>query len=103
MLPIAPIKATTEPADQSDRQSDLERLNLATASPLWVSVSEAAKMGGVQTKTIRRAIEGGLVKFQIKNNRYLLELGSVFKFLAKSPKLKNKFWSRGVAQYFKSR
>jgi len=103
MLPIAPIKETTEINGPGKRQAGLERPIPATASPLWVSVSEAAKMGGVQTKTIRRAIEGGRVKFQIKNNRYLLELGSVFKFLAESPKLKNKFWNRGVAQYFKSR
>ena len=70
-------------------------------NPLWVSVSEAAKLGGVQGKTIRRAIEAKQVKFKTKNNRYLIELGSVFKFLSVRGKLQKKFQDKGLAQYFK--
>jgi hypothetical protein len=76
-------------------------LVFAVANPIWISVSEAAKLGGVQTKTIRRAIEGGQINFKTKNNRYLIELGSVLKFLSIRGKLKQKFLTKGLAQYFK--
>jgi len=41
----------------------------ALLNPLWVSVSEAAKLGGVQSKTIRRAISGQLITYRIRGNR----------------------------------
>ena len=69
-------------------------------NPLWVSVSEAAKLGGVQTKTIRRAISDKKIIFKVKDNRYLIEIGSVFKWLLSSPKSKKKFLEAGVIQYF---
>ncbi len=70
-------------------------------NPLWVSVSEAAKLGGVQTKTIRRAIERKKIIFKVKDNRYSIEIGSVFRWLLASPKSKKKFLETGVIQYFK--
>jgi hypothetical protein len=69
--------------------------------PLWVSVSEAAKLSGVQTKTIRRAIESKKIVFIVKDNRYSIEIGSVFKWLLSSPKSKKKFLETGIIQYFK--
>lgn len=70
-------------------------------TPLWVSVSEAAKLGGVQTKTIRRAIESKKIVFVVKDNRYSIEIGSVFKWLLSSPKSRKKFLDTGIIQYFK--
>ncbi len=76
-------------------------LIFTVANPVWVSVSEAAKLGGIQTKTVRRAIEANQLNFKTKNNRYLIELGSVFKFLATREKLQKKFLDKGLAQYLK--
>ena len=76
------------------------------ASPyqlIWLSVSEAAALGGVGAKTIRRAIkdlESGLV-FKIVKNRYQIELGSLIKYMYKNTKLENKFLQFGLGQYVK--
>lgn len=78
--------------------------NFQTASvkhQLWLSVSEAAKLGGVKDKTIRRALktETGL-KFKIVKNRYQIELGSLIIYLHKNTKLKNKLMDFGLGQYW---
>lgn len=70
-------------------------------SPIWISVSEAAALGGVQGKTIRRAIKdtaSGLV-FRIVKNRYQIELGSLIIFLHRNKKLENKLQLNGLGQY----
>ncbi len=70
------------------------------ASPIWVSVSEAAKFGGVQGKTIRRALKSGYnLKYMIIKNRYQIELGSLLDFLHHNTKLKNKLKYSGLGQY----
>jgi hypothetical protein len=65
---------------------------------IWLSVSEAAKLGGVQTKTIRRALKAEL-KFKIIKNRYQIELGSLLTFVYSNKKLANKFIDNGLGQY----
>lgn len=67
---------------------------------LWLSVSEAAKLGGVTSKTIRRGIKDGL-KYKIKSNRYLIHFPVLVKYLNRNLKLKNKFKSDGIGQYIK--
>jgi len=69
------------------------------ANPIWVSVSEAAKLGGVQTKTIRRAISAGLITYHIRGNRYLIDFGSLLNFLRSRTKLNNKLKKTGLGQY----
>ena len=68
-------------------------------NPIWVSVSEAAKLGGVQTKTIRRAISGGLITYRVRGNRYLIDFGSLLNFLRSRTKLNNKLQKAGLGQY----
>ncbi len=68
--------------------------------PIWVSVSEAASLGGVQGKTIRRAIKSDTnLRYKIVKNRYQIELGSLICFLHKNTKLKNKLNDTGLGQY----
>ncbi len=68
--------------------------------PIWVSVSEAASLGGVQNKTIRRAIKSDShLKYKIVKNRYQIELGSLLSFLHKNTKLQNKLKDFGLGQY----
>lgn len=70
------------------------------SSPLWFSVSSSAKLGGVDPKTIRRALkkDSGL-KYKIVKNRYKIELGSLLSFLSQNTKLKNKLKKNGLGQY----
>jgi hypothetical protein len=67
--------------------------------PLWLSISESAKLGGVTAKTIRRAIQSKQVKFKIIKNRYLVALDSVLRYLAAKKKLQNKLNQYGLGQY----
>ena len=82
-------KATNTPKTKIDDQ------NL-----IWLSVSEAAKVGGVQTKTIRRAIKKEL-KFKVKGNRYFINLTSLIIYLHRNTKLQNKLKEHGIGQYIK--
>jgi excisionase family DNA binding protein len=103
-------QATTNPAEPGHKlempQGDnLETniqaniLNLEVPNPIWLSVSEAAKIGGVQNKTIRRAIMAKSLKYKIVGNRYLLDLASVVQYLQSNTKLKNKLNLYGLGQY----
>ncbi len=73
----------------------------AAKNLIWLSVSEAAKLGGVKDKTIRRALkaDSGL-KFKITKNRYQIELGSLIIYLHKNTKLRNKLMDYGLGQYW---
>ncbi len=88
------LSSEIEEDDQDQKQAFFEPEN-----PIWLSVSESAKIGGVQSKTIRRAIQSSLVKYKIVGNRYLIELSTVLKFLLSKTKLKNKFVKFGLGQY----
>lgn len=69
-------------------------------NPIWLSVSEAAKLGGVGDKTIRRAIKfDPQFKYRIVKNRYQIELSSLLVFLNKNTKLRNKLLNSGLGQY----
>lgn len=68
--------------------------------PIWLSVSEAASLGGVESKTIRRAIKAGSgLKYRIVKDRYRIELGSLINFLHRNIKLANKLAKGGLGQY----
>ena len=73
--------------------------NNEVKSPVWLSVSEAAKIGGVQTKTIRRAIQDNQIKYKIIGNRYLIDFSTLLNYLRAKTKLKNKLNQFGLGQY----
>lgn len=68
-------------------------------SPIWLSVSESAKLGGVQTKTIRRGLDSGILKFKVVRNRYLINFATLTIWMLKNTKLRNKFNHFGIGQY----
>jgi len=69
--------------------------------PLWFSVSASANLGGVDPKTIRRAIKKSAdLKYKIINDRYSIELGSLLRYLNANRKLKNKLYDQGIGQYY---
>lgn len=69
------------------------------SSPIWLSVSEAAKLGGVQAKTVRRAIQFNHVKYKVAGNRYLIDFPTLIAYLHTKTKLKNKLNQFGLGQY----
>ena len=86
--------------DNQPKNNNIEsNLNNEIKTPIWLSVSEAAKIGGVQTKTIRRAIQYNKVKYKIIGNRYSIDLSSLIIFLQAKTKLKNKLNQFGLGQY----
>ncbi|HMB65381.1 MAG TPA: hypothetical protein VKO42_00770 [Patescibacteria group bacterium] len=71
-----------------------------TKTGVWLSVAEAANLGGIQGKTIRRAIkERQNLRYRIVNNKYRIELSSLVDFMHTTKKLENKFYKYGLGQY----
>ena len=66
---------------------------------IWLSVSESAKLGGVDAKTIRRAIKSKKLKYRVNGNRYAIRLYSLIEFSHDNAKLRNKFYHCGLGQY----
>jgi hypothetical protein len=77
----------------------IEKVKVASTD-IWLSVSECAKIGGVQAKTIRRALQKDL-RFKIVKDRYFIKFPSLIKYLNHSIKLKNKLNEHGLGQYVK--
>ena len=89
-----PINNSHAPLPENNDEDDKNYPN-----PLWLSISESAKFGGITGKTIRRAIQANRIKYKIIKNRYLLDLSSVLRYLAGSKKLQNKLNQYGLGQY----
>jgi hypothetical protein len=68
-------------------------------NPIWLTVSETAKISGVTNKTIRRALQNKIIKYKIVKNRYLIDFSSVLLFLNTKTKLKNKLNFHGIGQF----
>lgn len=90
------IKMVKERSKNNNIQHDIDN---EIKTPIWLSVSEAARIGGVQTKTIRRAIQYNKIKYKIIGNRYSIDLFSLIIFLQTKTKLKNKLNQLGLGQY----
>ncbi len=68
-------------------------------NPIWLTMSEAAKLCGIQKKTIKRAIVAKKMEYKIVDNRYQVNLKSVILFATTHKKLWNKFREYGIGQY----
>ncbi len=90
-------------AKNKEKMVDISKTASAESSDvskiIWLSVSEVAKLGGLSTKTVRRAIESGQIKFKVINNRYQINMTTAIKFFLSSQKLKNKLNSEGIGQW----
>ena len=74
-------------------------LSKPVINPLWLTITEAAKIGGVQNKTVRRAILSQEIKYKIVGNKYLVDFASFVQYLCTTTKLKNKLNQNGIGQY----
>lgn len=83
--------------ENSDNNTSL--INHQVLYPLWLSISTAAKLCGVNNKTIRRAVLSHKIIYKIVNNRYFVEFPSLIKFMHSTKKLQNKLNQNGLGQY----
>ncbi len=64
-----------------------------------VSISEAARLFGVNTQTIRRAIKAQEVTYVIVSGRYKLNFESLVKWSQRHTTIKNKLVKKGIGQF----
>lgn len=64
-----------------------------------LSISESAKLFGVDQKTIRRALKKQEIRYIIVRGRYKLNFDSLLKWSQKKPTIKNKSDKYGIGQY----
>lgn len=64
-----------------------------------ISISEAGRLFGVSTKTIRLAIKNQEIKYVIVRGRYKLLFESVLKWSQSGTRRKNKLSNEGIGQY----
>ena len=64
-----------------------------------LSTSEAARLFGVDQKTIRRAIKDQQIKYVVVRGRYKLNFESLLEWSQKRTTVKNKLARQGLGQY----
>lgn len=64
-----------------------------------VSISEAAKLFGVNAQTIRRALKGQEITYVVVAGRYKLNFESLVRWSQQKTTVKNKANSHGIGQY----
>ena len=69
-------------------------------NPIRVSISEAARLFGVSTKTIQRAIAQGELVYIVVRGRYKINFASLVAWSQKKVTVKNKFTSHCLFPFF---
>lgn len=72
---------------------------MAIPQIIRLSVSEAARLFGVSTRTIRRAIAAGDVTYVVVQGRYKLNFESLLRWSQKTTTVRNKRDNRGIGQF----
>ncbi len=67
--------------------------------PVRLSISEAARLFGIEQKTIRRAIKDKQINYIVVRGRYKLTFSSVLSWSQERVKIRNKRDQRGIGQY----
>ena len=68
-------------------------------SVIRLSVSEAARMFGVSTRTVRRAIKNEDVTYVVVQGRYKINFESLLRWSQTSTTVRNKRDQQGIGQY----
>jgi excisionase family DNA binding protein len=64
-----------------------------------VSVSEAARLFGIDPKTVRRAIKAEKLKYIVVQGRYKINFTSLLEWSQDKTTAKNKLANQGIGQY----
>ncbi len=76
-----------------------DECTIMTLTPIRLSISEAAKIFGIEGKTIRRAIKNNELHYIVVRGRYRLNFDNVLSWSQKRPTVKNKLAAKGIGQY----
>lgn len=68
-------------------------------SDIRISVTEAAKLFGIDQMTIRRALKSNEIRYIVVRNRYKISFISLLKWSQKKTTVKNKLAHKGIGQY----
>ena len=72
---------------------------MPNTTPLRVSVSEAAKLFGVSTATIRKALRNAELRYIIVRNRYKINFKDLISWSQKSARRATQFHEKGIGQF----
>jgi excisionase family DNA binding protein len=86
-LPISPVTQ-----QNTQNTSDTKEI-------IRVSVSESARLFGVTSQTIRRAIANQEITYIIVADRYKINFESLIKWSQKRTAIKNKLAKKGIGQF----
>jgi hypothetical protein len=86
-------------ADKSEDGSGSEFLSHDASNPIWLTMAEAAKLGGIQKRTIKRAVRAGAIRYRIVESRYQVDLRATLLYFLSKKKLWNKLNEFGIGQY----
>lgn len=64
-----------------------------------VSISEAAKLFGVNAQTVRRAIRAGELTYVVVQGRYKINFESLIKWSQRQITVRNKSEKKGIGQF----
>jgi len=92
-------KSPAKKSTQKKEKNVSSFLTAEPANPIWLTMAEAAKLGGIKKRTIKRALRAGAVKYRIVESRYQVDLRSVLLYFYSKKKLWNKLLESGIGQY----
>ena len=72
---------------------------MANQNLIRVSVSEAARLFGINPLTVRRAIKDQTLRYVVVRGRYKIDFGSLVKWSQQRPLVKYKTETKGLGQY----
>jgi excisionase family DNA binding protein len=64
-----------------------------------VTVSEASRLFGISTRTVRRAIADGEVTYVVVRGRYKINFESLVRWSQERPTVRNKLSNEGIGQF----
>jgi excisionase family DNA binding protein len=67
--------------------------------PIRVTISQAANLFGISTKTIRRAIQNQEIRYVVVRGVYKINFESLLKWSQERKKIQNKLNNQGIGQY----
>ena len=67
-----------------------------------LSISEAAKLFGVNPRTVRRAVGSGEIRYIVVRNRYKLHFGSLVAWSQRTTTVRHKRDRQGIGQWVES-
>lgn len=72
---------------------------MSIESPIRLSVSEAAKLFGLSTKTIRQAIKNSEINYVVVRGRYKINFASALTWSQSSTRRRGQLQKSGLGQY----